>query len=86
MNRKYYVDLKEARLTRSDELLAEAEYLLEKQAYKSANNRAYYAIEQGIKVLLAEKQIDVLTHNGVIKQFNYEYIHNRNACAECKNA
>lgn len=44
MEDKYYVALAQARIERADELICEAIKLLEDGAYKSANNRAYYAI------------------------------------------
>ena len=45
--------LAKLRLDRARELLTESQELLEKGAYKSANNRAFYAIEKSIKALLA---------------------------------
>lgn len=62
-------------MDRADELLMESRLLLEKNAYKSSNNRAFYAIEKSIKALLATKEMEVLTHNGGLKQFNYLFIH-----------
>lgn len=47
--------------------------------YKSANNRAFYAVEKCIKALLATKQMDVETHNGAVSQFNLLFIHQKNA-------
>lgn len=78
MDKKYQQELAKVRLERAWELLTEAEELLEKNAYKSANNRAYYAIEKCIKALLATKEIDAATHNGVLKQFNYFFIYQGN--------
>lgn len=49
--------------------------LLEKGSYKSANNRAFYTMEKSIKALLAMEQIEVTTHNGGLKQFNYAFIY-----------
>lgn len=74
MDNEYYVSLAEVRMERARELLAESKELLERGFYKSANNRAFYAIEKGVKALLALEQTDVLTHNGALKQFNYLYI------------
>ena len=74
MEQEYYDVLAKVRLERAQELLNEAIELLERNAYKSANNRAFYAIEKSIKTLLALKQIDVITHNGALKQFNFLYI------------
>lgn len=74
MNQEYYNALATVRLDRAKELVVESEELLEKEAYKSANNRAFYAIEKSIKALLALKKTDVLTHNGALKQFNFLYI------------
>lgn len=75
MDREYYLALAKARMDRADELLMESRLLLEKNAYKSSNNRAFYAIEKSIKALLAMKEMEVLTHNGGLKQFNYLFIH-----------
>ena len=75
MDREYYLALAKARIDRADELLMESRLLLEKNAYKSSNNRAFYAIEKSIKALLATKEMEVLTHNGGLKQFNYLFIH-----------
>lgn len=75
MDKKYYDSLVSVRLDRAKELLDEAKSLLDNESYKSANNRAFYSIEKSIKALLALKQIDVATHNGVLKQFNYYFIH-----------
>lgn len=74
MDREYYEALSRVRLERALELLSEASELLEKGAFKSANNRAFYAIEKSVKALLALKQTDVLTHNGALKQFNFLFI------------
>lgn len=67
MDKSYQNELAKVRLERAQELLVEAEELLEKDAYKSANNRAYYAIEKSVKALLAMKEIDAVTHSGVLK-------------------
>lgn len=53
MEKEYYEALAKVRLERAKELLQEAKDLLEKDAYKSANNRAYYAIEKSLNALLA---------------------------------
>ena len=75
MDKEYYVSLAEVRLSRAKELLKEAQYLLEKESFKSANNRAFYAIEKSIRALLALERIETMTHNGNLKQFNYLYIY-----------
>lgn len=75
MDKEYFVSLAKVRLERSKELYHEAIELLEKDSYKSANNRAFYAMEKGIKALLAMEQIEVSTHNGGLKQFNYVFIY-----------
>lgn len=76
MDREYYLSLAKVRLERAEELLEESKLLLGQNAYKSANNRAFYAIEKGLKGLLASKEVEVTTHNGGLKQFNYYFIHN----------
>ena len=76
MDKTYYFILAKVRMERAEELLTESKLLLEKEAYKSANNRAFYAIEKVLKGLLASKEIEAATHNGCLKQFNFNFINN----------
>lgn len=75
MDREYYIELAKVRLERAKELLEDSKDLLAKESYKSANNRAFYAMEKSIKALMATKEVEVTTHNGGLKQFNYLFIH-----------
>ena len=61
-------------MARAKELLAESKELLARGSYKSANNRAFYAIEKSLKALLATEKIEAATHSGGLKQFNYIFI------------
>ena len=70
MDEGYYMAPK-VRMDRAEELLIEAKDLLEKSSYKSANNRAFMQLE---KALLATEKVEVATHNGGVKQFNYLFI------------
>ncbi len=74
MDREYYLALAKVRVDRAKELLIESEELLGREAYKSANNRAFYAIEKAVKALLATQEIEVSTHSGGMKQFNFNFI------------
>lgn len=74
MDNEYYLALAKVRMERAKELLVEAKELLDREAYKSANNRAFYAIEKSVKALLATEQVEVTTHNGGLKQFNFIFI------------
>ena len=74
MDKEYYMALAKVRMERAKELINEAKELLDKEAYKSANNRAFYAIEKSVKALLATEQVEVTTHNGGLKQFNFIFI------------
>ena len=76
MDKEYYFALAKVRMARAKELLIEAKELLIKEAYKSANNRAFYAIEKSVKALLATKEVEAMTHNGGLKQFNFLFIFN----------
>lgn len=78
MDEEYAQILAKIRMERARELLAEAEDLLDKGSYKSANNRAFYAIEKSIKALLVKEGIEVSTHNGCLKQFNFQFIYKGN--------
>ncbi|MCD7716008.1 MAG: HEPN domain-containing protein [Lachnospiraceae bacterium] len=55
-------------------LLDDARNSLDKQSCKSANNRAFYAMEKAVRALLVLKDTEPQTHNGVLKQFNYLFI------------
>lgn len=61
-------------MERAKELLDESKEMLERGSYKSANNRVFYAIEKSLKALLATEQIEVATHSGSLKQFNFVFI------------
>ncbi|MCM1235079.1 MAG: HEPN domain-containing protein [Ruminococcus flavefaciens] len=76
MEDRHYAELANIRLERAQELVLEAEVLLEKEMFKSANNRAYYAIEKALSALLALHKIETKTHSGVLKMFNLEFIRN----------
>jgi uncharacterized protein (UPF0332 family) len=74
MDRETFFGLAVARMERSEELLEESKELLDNGKYKSANNRAFYSIEKGMKALLALKEINADSHNGCLSQFNIHYI------------
>ena len=74
MDKDYNYTLAEVRLCRAKELLDDARNLLDKQSYKSANNRAFYAMEKAVRALLVLEDTEPQTHNGVLKQFNYLFI------------
>lgn len=79
MEDRYYNELVFIRMERAAELLGDAEALLISGSYKSANNRAYYAIEKAINALLIDKHVETKTHNGAMKMFNVEYVRTENA-------
>ena len=66
------------RLDRANELLIESKELLEKEKYKSANNRAFYSIEKSLNALLILEGITAKTHVGCINQFNKIYVFEKN--------
>ncbi len=74
MDERDYESLILVRIARVKELYSEAVRLVNMDCYKSANNRAFYAIEKCIKALLATRQMDVETHNGAVLQFNLLFI------------
>ena len=75
MDKEYYLALAKVRMDRAKELLVEAKELLDRESYKSANNRAFYAIEKSVKALLATAEMEVTTHSGGLKQFNFRFIY-----------
>ena len=77
MDKETYRVLASVRMERAIELVDEAKELLQNERYKSANNRAFYAMEKTMKALLAIKEIDADSHNGYLRQFNVHYIKER---------
>lgn len=74
MDKDYNYTLAGVRLRRAKELLDDAKNLFTIQSYKSANNRAFYAMEKAVRALLVLEDTEPQTHNGVLKQFNYLFI------------
>ena len=62
------------RLEQAKEELNDAKILFDIKSYKSANNRAYYAIFHAIKAVLALEPIDFKKHKDVQAYFNKNYI------------
>lgn len=79
MDEKDYESLVQVRFARAKDLYYKAKELVRMDCYKSANNRAFYAIGKCIKALLATRQMDVETHNGAVSQFNLLFIHPEDA-------
>ena len=77
MDKETYRVLASVRMERAIEFVDEAKELLQNERYKSANNRAFYAMEKTMKALLAIKEIDADSHNGCLRQFNVHYIKER---------
>lgn len=74
MNEDNMKALSQIRLERAKELLADANELLSRGSYKSANNRAFYAAEKAIKAVLSSVGKDAESHVGLIKTFNIEFV------------
>ena len=62
------------RLERAKETLKTAKVIFDIKDYKSANNRAYYAIFYAIRAVLALERKDFKRHKDVIAYFNKNYI------------
>lgn len=74
MSHKNSKDLSNHRLEQAKEDLAASKLLYDSKLYKSANNRAYYAIFHSIRSVLALEPIDFKKHKDVIAYFNKNYI------------
>ena len=67
-------ELSEYRVKRAFELLKDADNLFNAGSYRSANNRAYYAIFHAMRAVLALDNVDFKKHSGVIQYFQKEYV------------
>ena len=68
-------DLALVRIERAEELIATAKNEFDRGDWKTANNRAFYAMEKAAKVVLATKGKSAKSHTGVLKTFNKNFIH-----------
>lgn len=75
VSQDYFQDLARVRIERAEELIQTAENELEREDYRSANNRAFYAMEKAVNALLATKGASANTHSGVLKTFNRYFIY-----------
>lgn len=68
-------ELADYRLSVAKEDLADAECDFEEKRYRSANNRAYYAVFRAISACLALEFKAFKSHAQVIGNFNKDFIH-----------
>ncbi|MCI8699939.1 MAG: HEPN domain-containing protein [Clostridia bacterium] len=68
------IEFAQYRLERAKETLKTAKVIFDIKDYKSANNRAYYAIFYAIRAVLAVERKDFKRHKDVIAYFNQNYI------------
>lgn len=66
--------ISKVRLEKAEECLADAVLLLERESYKSAANRAYYAVFHAMRAVLAYDGYDSKKHSGIISEFRRLYI------------
>ena len=66
--------LAKVRFAHTLEALSDAKILLEKESYKGAANRSYYAAFHGMRAVLAFDEIDMKRHSGIISSFQRLYI------------
>lgn len=66
--------LSAVRYEHASECLSAAKNLLKSGNYKSAANRAYYAVFHAMRAVLAYDEIDMKKHSGLIAEFRRLYI------------
>ena len=74
MSPKISKELANHRLKQAYEDLQAGKILYDSKLYKSANNRAYYAIFHAMKSVLALEPVDFKKHKDVIAYFNKNYV------------
>ena len=66
--------ISKVRIEKAEECLADAKLLLERESYKSAANRSYYAVFHAMRAVLAYDGYDSKKHSGIIAEFRRLYI------------
>ena len=77
MHSERSISLSKYRLQQAKEFLNDAEHNLSVNAYKTANNRAYYCVFHSMRAILALDEVDFKKHSGVIAYFREKYIKNK---------
>ena len=68
------IEISKARFDHAKECLQDAKLLLAGESYRSAANRAYYAIFHAMRAVLALDGVDMKHHSGIISEFRRRYI------------
>lgn len=68
------IDISRVRLEHAKECLQDAKLLLAGESYRSAANRAYYAVFHAMRAVLALDGVDMKHHSGIISAFRRLYI------------
>ena len=68
------IEISKARFDHAKECLQDAKLLLAGESYRSAANRAYYAIFHAMRAVLALDGVDMKHHSGIISEFRKRYI------------
>lgn len=68
------IDISKVRLEHAKECLQDAKLLLAGESYRSAANRAYYAVFHAMRAVLALDGVDMKHHSGIISEFRRCYI------------
>lgn len=74
MEHEERVALSEYRIESAESCLADANALFQIGSYKGATNRAYYAVFNAMRAVLALNGIDRKRHSGVISEFQRLYL------------
>ena len=68
------IEISKARFDHAKECLLDAKMFLTGERYRSAANRAYYAIFHAMRAVLALDGVDMKHHSGIISEFRKRYI------------
>ncbi|MCL2881697.1 MAG: HEPN domain-containing protein [Coriobacteriia bacterium] len=68
------LELARYRIEKARSALEDARTLFAQTSYRGSNNRAYYAVFDGLRALLALEGVDYRKHSGVISHFQMHYV------------
>ena len=70
------------RISKSEEIFADAKLLAENERWNSCVNRLYYSVYYMVSALLSKNGIKATTHNGVRQKFSLHFVKAGKASAE----
>ena len=83
MNKEARQAVIDYRMEEAGQALVETEVLLQRDLYRGAINRAYYAMFYAVQALFVQRGLKAAKHGGAIALFDREFVHTGSFAPDC---